>query len=232
VVNNIFLSIIIPSYLEEENLRILLPRLKQTIDNTGYTYEVLVIDTMMPLDRTKSVCEEFGFTYEPRVGGNNYGDAVRTGILRAKGKNIIFMDADGSHTPEFCLKLLEHVDKFDIVIASRYIDGGSTDNGKLQIIMSKIVNIMYSKILGLKCKDVSNSFKMYRRSSLEGIELKSSNFDIIEELLYKIKKKRGQLLFFEIPYSFKARMFGHTKRNLIAFVFSYIITILKLRFGK
>jgi len=227
-----FITIIIPSFLEEENLRILLPRLKQVMLGIGKTYEVLIIDTMSQMDETKLVCESYGFIYVPRTNGNDYGDAVRTGIAAARGEYILFMDADGSHTPEFCTKMLEHAGFYDVVIASRYIDGGTTDNGKLQILMSKIVNIMYSKILGLKCKDVSNSFKLYRANAIKGLELTCNNFDIIEELLYKIKKSNNTYSFYEIPYSFKARMFGHTKRNLIIFILSYLKTIIRLRFGK
>ena len=56
------------------------------------------------------------------------------------------------------------------------------------------------------------------------------NFDIVEEMLYKIKKKHKDVKIIEIPFNFKERMFGHTKRKLILFVCTYMITIIKLRF--
>lgn len=230
--NELDLTVVIPAYLEEENLRVLLPRLTATLAQTKLTHEVLIIDTLQPMDETKSVTLLNNCIYLPREGGNMYGDAVRTGIAKARGSNIIFMDADGSHSPEFCLKMLAHRGQHDVVIASRYIDGGSTDNSKVQIMMSKIVNVLYSVILGLNCKDVSNSFKMYRADLVRDLELRCNNFDIIEEILFKMKKANSKVSFFEIPFNFKERMFGHTKRNLLAFVFSYIVTILRLRFSK
>ena len=227
---SIKLSVIMPCYLEEENLRLLLPRLVTEITKIGDPYEILVIDTMHAMDNTKEVCEANNVSYVPRAGGNNYGDAIRTGIDHALGEYTIFMDADGSHSPEFISKLYNHKNEYDVVIASRYIEGGSTDNNWLLILMSYITNMTYSVILNLRYKDISNSFKLYKTSHLKKLTLKCKNFDIVEEILYKIKKDHKELKVLEIPYSFKQRLFGHTKRNLLLFILTYIVTIVRLRF--
>ena len=187
---------------------------------------------MKPMDGAKKVCEENGVVYVNRSGGNNYGDAIRTGIRLANGKYTIFMDADGSHTPEFIKNLYDNKDGQDVVVASRYVDGGNTENSKMLIFMSLVVNVMYSLVLNIKCKDISNSFKLYKTEDLKGLNLNCDNFDIVEEILFKLKKKKGALKIKEIPFLFKKRMFGSTKRNLFLFIFSYFITIIKLRFGK
>ncbi|MBI5554650.1 MAG: glycosyltransferase [Elusimicrobia bacterium] len=226
------LSVIIPAYLEEENLRIILPRLKTVLAALKIKYEINVIDTLVPLDNSQEVCQANDVNYRQREQSNFYGDAVRTGIKQARGQQIIFMDADGSHTPEFIPRLLEYGHEYDVVIASRYVAGGLTDNSFVLILMSQIVNIVYSKVLNLPCKDVSNSFKLYQSSMLKSLELYSNNFDIVEEMLFKMKKQNKDLKIKEIPYTFKERMFGHTKRNLIVFAFSYIYSLIKLKYGK
>ena len=226
------LSIIIPAYLEEENLRIILPRLNNVLKTVSNNCEVLVIDTIMPMDNTKKVCDEVGAVYISRSGGNNYGDAIRTGINYASGKYTIFMDADGSHAPEFVKNLYENKDGQDVVVASRYVKDGNTENSKMLIFMSLVVNVMYSLVLNIKCKDISNSFKLYKTEDLKELQLRCDNFDIVEEILFKLKKKKGILKIKEIPFLFKKRMFGSTKRNLFLFMLSYIVTIIKLRFGK
>lgn len=226
------LSIIIPAYLEEENLRIILPRLNAILQEIGDNCEILVVDTMEKMDNTKMVCEEYGATYINRIGGNDYGDAIRTGISRASGQYTIFMDADGSHDPEFIKNLYNIKDNYDVVIASRYIAGGNTDNSKLLILMSLVVNVAYSLILNIKCKDISNSFKLYKTDDLRDLRLMCNNFDIVEEILFKLKKKKHNLRIKELPFLFKKRIFGHTKRNLFVFMLSYIVTIVKLRFSK
>lgn len=230
--NKIDLSVIIPAYLEEENLRIILPRINAVLGEMKIFYEILVVDTLVAKDNTRSVCEEFNVRYINRQGGNNYGDAVRTGISSAQGEFTIFMDADGSHTPEFIRDIYEKKSGNDVVIASRYIAGGDTDNSKILIFMSLVVNIVYSLVLNLNCKDVSNSFKLYKTTDIKHLNLKCDNFDIVEEILFRLKRNNNDLRIKEIPYVFKKRMFGNTKRNLFLFMMSYVFTLLKLRFSK
>ncbi len=231
--NNIELSIVIPSYLEEENLRILLPRINKAISDIGISSEILIVDTITPMDNTQLVCQEFtNVKYINREKGNKYGDAVRTGIYYAVGNRILFMDADGSHSPEFISNLYDLKDGNDVVIASRFIDGGGSDNKKILILMSWTVNFIYSILFNLKCKDVSNSFKLYKGNLLRQITINCDNFDVVEEILIKLKRNKKDLKIKEIPYMFKERMFGNTKRNLVAFVFSYIFTLIRLKFSK
>lgn len=226
------LSIIIPSYMEDENLRSLLPRLKSVLSTTKMSFEINVIDTMEPMDNSKSVCQVSGVNYCNREIGNYYGDAVRSGISHAQGKYVIFMDGDGSHTPEFIPELVKHKENFDVVIASRYVEGGHTDNSKILIFMSRAVNFFYALILQLGCKDASNSFKLYQAKMLKELNLCSNNFDIVEEILFKLKRNDKGLRIKEVPYTFKQRMFGHTKRNLVVFAFSYLFSLIKLRISK
>lgn len=224
------LSIILPAYLEEENLRLLLPRVKKCASEITKLYEVLVVDTEQSLDGTSAACSENSVVYLNRVGDNTYGSAIRTGIKNSKGKYIIFMDADGSHHPDFIKELYIHREAADIVVASRYVDGGHTENSSVLILMSRIVNIGYSLVLNINCKDVSNSFKLYNGDQLRRLDLKCKNFDIVEEILFKIIKFNSNVVIKEIPFTFKQRMFGETKRNLFQFIFTYIVTLFRLRF--
>ncbi|MFA5770867.1 MAG: glycosyltransferase [Patescibacteria group bacterium] len=228
----IILSIIIPAYQEEENLRIILPRLYLAAQKLMVAFEIIVVDTQQSMDKTFNVCEENGVKYINREVGNNYGDAVVTGIKHAQGQYVIFMDADGSHTPEFVSELFAQHDNYDVVIASRYVTGGKTENNKILILMSLLLNIVYSVVLNLKCKDVSNSFKLYHTSQLKKLKLNCKNFDIVEEIFLKLKRNKPDLKILEIPYCFKKRLYGKTKRNLFIFIVSYLYTITKLRFSK
>lgn len=227
---NIELSIILPAYLEEENLRLLLPRVNNVASSICQSFEVLIIDTEKAMDGTEQACLENNVQYINRTGGNSYGAAIRTGISQARGKKIIFMDADGSHHPEFIKELWSEKDNHDLVIASRYVEGGITENSKILILMSKIVNWGYAFTLNIKCKDVSNSFKLYEASMLKRLSLKCENFDIVEEIIYKLIKQNKDLSIKELPFSFKKRMFGETKRNLPKFILTYIFTLIRLKF--
>ncbi len=224
------LSIVIPAYLEEENLRDLLPRLIDVLKESELAFEILVVDTEKPLDHTKDVCEAHHpfVSYCPRVGGDKYGDAVRTGIANSKGRYVLFMDADGSHSPEFIPKMLQHRSGRDIVVASRYVDGGATENPQSLIWMSRVLNGLYSVLLGIPCRDVSNSFKLYDGELLRTLRLECEHFDIIEEIMVKCMITRGKLAVKEVPFVFKTRKFGTTKRDLLTFVVSFYVTLMRL----
>jgi dolichol-phosphate mannosyltransferase len=227
--NNKELSIFIPSYREAANLRVLLPRINSACGGLGVPFEILIIDTAEPMDETRVVCQMDNVRYINRRGGNRYGDAVRTGIEEARGKYVIVMDADGSHTPEFIPKLFASRHNAEVVIASRYVEGGDTDNPKYLILMSLIVNLIYSFVLNLRCKDVSNSFKLYRADDLKRLQLQCQNFDIVEEILFKLRRADRNMRILELPYTFKKRMFGETKRNLFLFMLTYVWTLVRLR---
>ena len=210
----------------------MLPRIFHTIKLTKLASEVLVVDTIQPLDKTEALCLKYKVKYLKRKGDNSYGSAIRTGIQEAHGQFILFMDADGSHAPEFIPKLLKFRHKFEIVVASRYVDKGKTENSLILILMSRILNWAYAYVLSIPCKDISNSFKIYRAIDIKPLKLRAKNFDIVEELIYKVCKNHSNIKIKEVPFSFKKRMFGNTKRNLFIFVFTFIFTMFKLRFGK
>lgn len=222
------LSVIIPAYREADNLRILLPRLLQVLRQMKGRYEVLVVDTDPSKDETPEVCREWPVTWLPRSGGECYGDAVRTGIAYSSGKYVLFMDADGSHAPEFIPQLWAEAPRSDIVIASRYVPGGDTENTWSLIFMSRVLNLVYGITLGLHCRDVSNSFKLYRGDMLRSLALRCRHFDIIEEMLMMARLRCPDLRIKELPFCFKKRLFGETKRNIPLFVLSFYVTLIKL----
>ncbi len=208
----------------------LLPRLLTSLDTTGLDYEILILDRTVSTDLTHTLQ-----SLSPKIRIINrsptdcYGDAVRSGIKHSDGAFILFMDADGSHDPEFIETMLKWRSSSDVVIASRYIQGGGSFNGPLLKLMSLMVNLSYSIILNIPAKDVSNSFKLYNREVLKSLTLRSNNFDIIEEILYKALKNNRNLKIVEIPYFFKERIHGTTKRDLLSFSFSFLITLIRLR---
>jgi dolichol-phosphate mannosyltransferase len=226
----ITLSVLLPAYQEEENLRILLPRILAAQRSLEVASEVVVVDTSTPMDATRELCEQFGVRWLARQGGNAFGDAYRTGIAHARGEFILFMDADGSHPPEWIPRLFRFRDQYDVVIASRYVEQGYTENSRTLVLMSRVLNWTYSFVLGLDCKDVSNSFRLCRAAQLRTLTLRCNNFDIVEEVLIKLNRAVPELRIHEVPFTFKQRMFGKTKRNLLAFMFSYVVTLVRLRF--
>ncbi len=222
------LSIIIPAYQEAEALELLLPQLRSHLTQLFTTSEILVVDTESSLDRTEEVCRQNGVTHLRRQG-RSYGDAVRTGLAHATGRSVLFMDADGSHNPADIQRLWVHRHEFVVVIGSRYVKGGNTENPYILILLSYAVNLVFRFFFALSCKDVSNSFRLYQAPALKAIPINSDNFDLIPEVLIKLCNHYGSSCVLEVPIKFEQRKKGKSKRNLFTFALTYIGTIVRLR---
>lgn len=226
--SEIDLSVVLPAYEEAKNLDALLPALHQSVKEFGVSYEIVVIDAEKPRDETPEICARHSAEYRPRTGGESYGQAIRTAQQVARGRFVVLMDADGSHSPTFIPKLWEHRDHANLVIASRYIQGGQTDNPAILILMSQIVNVVFRCTLRLPCADVSNSFRLYRGDELRRLSLECDNFDIVEEILVKLYFAHPGYVVKEVPFLFEKRKAGKTKRRLVAFAIGYMGTLRKL----
>lgn len=218
----------LPAYEEAANLEVLLPKLHAVAQTLAASHEIVVVDTEAPRDSTPQVCQQHNARYVARRGGNLYGHAIRTALLEARGRFVVFMDADGSHNPTFLPALWQHRETADLVIASRYVSGGKTENPAVLIFLSHVVNHVFRFVLGLKCFDVSNSFRLYRGAELRQLKLKCNHFDIVEEILVKLAFARRGYVITEVPIVFEKRKAGQTKRNLFTFAIGYIVTLVRL----
>ena len=223
------LSVILPSYEEAGNLSWLLPQLKAELSGLDISFEIIVVDTETPRDDTLVICRENGVSYVPRLGGALYSHALKTGIARATGRWVLCMDSDGSHSPSFVKTMWGARSQADLVIASRYVKGGGTENPAVLIFLSYLVNLTFRIVLGIHCNDLSNSFRLYRGDALRSLSLECRNFDIIEEILLKLSLRDAGFSLLEIPFTFQKRKAGRTKRDLVAFMFSYLGTLRRLR---
>lgn len=229
------ISVVLLAYKEEENLKILLPQIIENVKKTGEEFEILVIDTKEPLDNTKGVCEEFGARYinqeEPAFAG-----AFKTGIKYAEMDKFLILDSDGSHNPEnipdICKMFVE--ENCDVVIGSRYVAGGKTNDAKSSVVMSKILNTMFRVFLGIKAKDISTDYRMYETAQLKEIKLTCTNYDVLQEVLLRLRMNQpsGKLKIGEVPIHFNKRIYGESKRRLLPFILSYIKTLIKLTFTR
>jgi dolichol-phosphate mannosyltransferase len=181
------------------------------------------------MDDTEAICAANQVHLLSRQSTNDYGDAIRTGIGASRGGFVLIMDADGSHRPEFIHELWEKRHSADVVIASRYVSGGHTDNPRLLVGMSRILNRVFRYIVGFPVLDVSNSFRLYRGDLLRSLQLTYAHFDILEEILAKLLwQGRTPATVLEIPYRFERRLAGESKRNLLVFGLHFCIAAVRL----
>jgi dolichol-phosphate mannosyltransferase len=223
------LTVMLPAYNEAATLRDLLPTIKTAAASLTPNFEVLILDTQTRMDDTEDVCALNGVRHIRRSGGNQYGDAIRTGIAQARGTYLLCMDADGSHSASYFPSMWAQRDNFDIVIGSRYVAGGHTENPAILIWMSYAVNLTFRLVFNIHARDVTNSFRLYRTAILKPMHLESNDFDILEEILIKAVTHRPPARVGEVPVTFGRRKAGESKRKLLQFALGYFTTLQKLR---
>jgi dolichol-phosphate mannosyltransferase len=227
------LSVVIPAYDELPNLRELLPRLREVIAGVdAASAEVIVVVRNAAEEAELTELRELGATPVRRAPTDSFGDAMRSGLSSVDPSTdlVVTLDADGSHDPATLPRLLKAADRADVVVASRYVAGGETDNSFALRAMSRCLNVAYGVVLGIHCRDVSTNYKLYRRADIEGLQLVGDSFDIVEELLFRIKQRHGaDFVIAEVPDHFYERRHGVTKRRLGPFIVSYLTTLARLR---
>lgn len=228
--------ICIPTYNERENL----PLLVEAIFAVVPQVELLVIDDNSP-DGTGQIADEIA-KQNPQVhvlhrpGKQGLGRAYLAGFAWALAHDheLIFeMDCDFSHPPRFLPEFLKKAEQFDVVLGSRYIPGGGTQDWDWRRrAISKGGNAYARAILGLPFKDLTGGFKCFHRKVLEALPLDqifSNGYVFQIELTW-----RAVLLGFrvgEVPIQFPDRTRGQSKMDG-RIVREAVINVWKLRLGK
>jgi len=203
------------------------------IKNEPYIQELVErIHKILKMEHEIIVIDKSDFL--PNVSGaelisqksDGLGNAVIEGLQHAKGKIIIVMDGDGSHRPEDIPKLLEKINGFDIVIGSRFITGGKTEDPEHRKIISLIFRKVASLILNLKIEDSMSGFAVFKKEVYKSLELKPLGYKINMEMMYKGKGYK----ICEVPIIFEKRKAGEAKSG-VGEAFRILRYIFELRLG-
>lgn len=222
------LLIAICAYREADNLKMLIPTIKEQLNQMGCTYDILIVDGQKSLDNTEQVCKELGVRYQNQFEPY-YGGAIRTVFQLADGKNLLIMDADGSHNPSEIPAMYEAMKNgADLVICSRNISGGASDDKTSSKTMSKILQVFYRAATGIKTTDFSTSFRLYQTEQVKTLLLTGEHFDILEEILMKLKLQKKDLVISETPQHMLQRVYGTSNRSLLKFIGSLARMLIKL----
>ncbi|MCX5696495.1 MAG: polyprenol monophosphomannose synthase [Candidatus Omnitrophica bacterium] len=223
---NIFLSLLIPTLNEEENIVGLLERVMGVLDNSGVTYEVVVIDDAS-VDRTPFLAENAlgikGKVIRRRAVKRSLSLSVLDGINISGAEYIIVIDADGSHPPELLPAMIRYLAAgYELVVPSRYVQGGGVKNFPFtRRLISKFACGVGRAVT--RIKDNTSGFFGIKKSCLEGIILSPQGFKIGLEVFVKARYRS----FIEIPYIFENRKKGESKLKGLV-VLQYFLQVLGL----
>jgi dolichol-phosphate mannosyltransferase len=210
--------IIIPTYNEIENLRPLAQKILAIVPNVN----ILVVDDGSP-DGTGDLADTLSHEHSgihvlhraKKMGlGTAYVNGFRWGLEQGFDA-LIEMDADFSHDPKYLPRMLELLEKNDVVIGSRYVPGGGTVNWGLgRKILSRGGSFYSRVILGATIRDFTGGFNGWRRPVLEAVDLgslRSDGYSFQIELKFRAHLHRFKIA--EFPIVFEDRKVGKSKMN-------------------
>jgi dolichol-phosphate mannosyltransferase len=134
--------------------------------------------------------------------GSPYGRALRRGLEQAAGDYVLTLDADGSHDPSFLEAIWAARTEAEVVIASRYVEGGSADMPRTRRALSRILNRGLRRGLSLPYLDLSSGYRLYRRAAVQALPLQATGFDILQEILIRMVADGYRIR--EVPFRYQA----------------------------
>jgi dolichol-phosphate mannosyltransferase len=217
-------AVVIPAWNERENLELLLPALRETLDGLGLRWEIIVADGGSHDGTAEAAIRRGARVIQQRERG--YGAALMEGIQASRAPYVVTMDADLSHRPIFIEDLWKHREEAEVLVASRYIIGGESRTHWFRRLCSRILNVVYTRLLSLSLHDISSGFRLYRRDILDGLRLQARDFDILEEILIKIYSQGFQVR--ELPFRYLSRGTGRTHARFFKFGWAYMRTLIRM----
>ena len=221
---DIDLSVVIPTWNEARNLPLLISGIRAACEKLGLRFEILVVDGGSK-DGTEEVARSLGCEVV-RQTTPGYGGALREGFARVRGAFVLTLDADLSHPPALLAELWQRRQEAEVVIASRYVPGGSSEGPLLRRALSRILNLTFAELLNIPARDLSSGMRLYRREALDKVRTDGVNFNVLQELLVKIHLRGGRIV--EVPLAFGPRLHGSSHARLIRFGLSYLRSLANL----
>jgi dolichol-phosphate mannosyltransferase len=219
--------IVMPTYNERQNLEIIAGRIREAVPDAC----VLVVDDNSP-DGTGDLADKLAEA-DPRVQvlhrteKAGLGRAYVAGFTWALDRGydlIVEMDADGSHRPEDLPRLLATTTTADAVIGSRYVPGGTVVNWPAsRRALSAGANIYTRAMLGVRVKDATGGFRVYKAGTLREIDLNGiQSAGYCFQIDMTLRVLQAGLTITEVPITFIERERGTSKMSRTVILESFL----------
>jgi len=226
-------SIIIPAYNEEQRLPLLLPELLSFCSRNLSNYEIIIIDDGST-DGTKEVVRklskgksEVRLISYPKNRGK--GGAIKEGFKAAEGRYVIFMDADGSISPEEIPQMLRALEKNEVVVGTRISPESKILKPQpfYRVIAGKVFNHLVNLMFPIKIYDTLCGFKGFHHHVAKELaeEIISEGWEFDVELIWRVRKKGYSIV--ELPIKWKD--VGESKLSILRDPLKILINLIKVR---
>lgn len=196
------ISFFCPAYNDEENLPSLVEKTMQVLQQLCSKFEIIIIDDASP-DNTSNIADNLAKKYAPNIKvihhikNKGYGGALLSGFHQAKKYPYVFYtDGDNQYDVSDLKRMLPFIHTYDAVIGTR-IQRNLNWKRKLQ---SNVYNMIIRFLFGLNCDDINCAIRLFRRKTIDKLNLFSTSAFLPAEILIELKKHGGRIKEVEVKH--------------------------------
>jgi len=223
-------SIVIPVYNERETIAEIVRR----VQAVGIHQEIIIVDDYS-LDGTRDVLLELGQQPDIRILMHGYnrgkGAALRTALSEVEGDVVMIQDADLEYDPQDYPGLLAPIERgeADVVFGSRFLENARQDPSRLHRLGNWLLTALSNRLTGQRLTDMETCYKVFRRETVQAIQLEQNRFGFEPEITAKLSKLGKKIV--EVPISYDYRSYDEGKKIGIRDGLSAIWCILRYSLG-
>lgn len=222
-------SVVLPVYHEENTIGSLVDEIVETLDNEDFEYEIIAVDDGSKdgtLDELRRARDRHGERL--RVARHLYnkgnGAALRSGLRVASGEVVVFMDADGQHSPDDISRLLARIPPYDLVIGART---STYKGGRLRALANRFFNWFASWLSRRPVEDLTSGFRALRReAAIHFLPLFPDGFSAPTTTTLGFLKAGYNVAF--VPIDVRPRAAGKSKIRLWADGLEFLTLMLRI----
>jgi len=200
------ISLIIPTYNEAKNIKEIIREAKTYLQD--FEHEIIVVDDNSP-DKTSLIALNEDVIVINRYNKKGLSSAILEGFEHSNGDIIGVIDADLSHPPNKLPELIRAVNKCDLVIGSRLVEGGKVEEWTLiRRTISYIARLLAKPLTPVK--DIMSGFFFIKKSVIQGVDITPRGYKLLLDIIIKGNYQSYK----EIPITFRNRKLGQSKLNL------------------
>jgi glycosyltransferase involved in cell wall biosynthesis len=232
-------SIVIPVYNEEATVQELIRMVVEAPLPPGLTREIICVNdcskdnTSIKLDELPTLFSGVSFIIKHKSVNEGKGAALRDGFKLATGEIVIIQDADLEYDPSDYVKLVEPIvrNKADVVFGSRFIGEPHRVLYFWHTLGNKFLTAFSNMFTNLNLTDMEVCYKVFRKTVLDGIEIKCGRFGFEPEITAKIAKHRPRLRIYEVGVAYYGRSYEEGKKITWKDGIKAILAIIRFRFS-
>lgn len=235
--NRLKLSLVIPAYNEEQNIRATVSELQETLREQRIPYEIIVVNDNSvdgtPQEVASLAAVDSCVRTVDRTPPGGFGRAIRSGLEAVDGDVVVIYMADRSDDPSDAVRYYRKIcEGYDCVFGSRFIRGSRVSNyPPLKLIVNRIVNKAIQWLFWTSHNDLTNAFKAYRTQVIrECGPYHASHFNITIEMSLNALIRDYSIA--TVPISWEGRKWGSSNLRLREMGRRYLSTLLELFFKK